>query len=342
VAAPLFGEDVIVDTTGRIGIVTRVANELIDELDEPQYDEPVPDGTAQVCYLDSEEPVVLPADALSVVDRCFLHGDIVGRTADPAGQTGTVVNVNIEVDVRWPKTGQTATGVNVKQLRHIAPIKIGSFVVKGKWLGRVEECLDTVYVRFADNSLCKIAETSLDELEPVHATPLLDDAHPYWPGQVVRGPQAFKRASWIRGTYKASKHKQGKIVRVQPCVLTVLWLANQGMGGAETTEEEYVKVSDIEHLGHFSWTWWQVGDRGMLPHPVAETGVSEGGSSGGAAAGGVAPRRYEMPRTVGSRARRRQARQQGRQQRGSGWASSAAAGGHAGQAEDYEHNCVEM
>ena len=37
----------------------------------------------------------------------------------------------------------------------------------GAWLGRVEECLDTVYVRFADGALCKVVETNLDELEPV-------------------------------------------------------------------------------------------------------------------------------------------------------------------------------
>ena len=65
------------------------------------------------------------ADALHVVDRCFLHGDIVGRAGDPAGQTGTVVNVSISADVRWCKSGQTAAGVDARDLTHICPIKIG-------------------------------------------------------------------------------------------------------------------------------------------------------------------------------------------------------------------------
>ena len=336
-AAPsLFSEDVVCDTDGRIGIVTRVANEPVEDVDDDFEEPPVPDGAAQVCWLESEEPVVLPIDTVRVVDRCFLHGDIVGRTADPAGQTGTVVNVSIEVDVRWPHSGQTASGVDVKQLRHIAPIKTGSFVVKDKWLGRVEECMDTVYVRFADKSLCKITETSLDELEPVNPTPLLDEAHPYFPGQTVRGAQAFKRAHWIRGgKYKPSKHKQGQVVRVQPYMLAVLWVANQGMDMDASPDEEYVKVSDIEHLDHFSWTWWQVGDRGLLPQPCTETSAGEGDSDAAADTGGMPARRYD--RKPGSRSRRRQSRQPGCHRAG-----VANGAGCTGQPKDQVHNCVEM
>ena len=331
--APLFSEDVICDDDGRIGIVTRT-NELLDEddMDEP----PVPDGSAEVCWLESEEPVVLPVDTLQLVDRCFLHGDIVGRSADPAGQTGTVVNVSIEVDVRWVHSGQTASGVDVKQLRHIAPIKIGSFVVKGKWLGRVEECMDTVYVRFADKSLCKITETNLDELEPVHPTPLLDEAHPYFPGQMVRGAQAFKHAHWIRGgKYKPSKHKQGKVVRVRPYMLAVAWVANQGMEQDASPDEEFIKVSDVEHLGHFSWTWWQVGDRALLPHPDVQTSAGDG-SSDAVATAGVPARRHD--RKLGSRSRRRQSRQQGCHCASGGWTGAGAGSG----CKDQEHDCVEM
>ena len=36
-------------------------------------------------------------------------------------------------------------------------------------MGRVEEALDTVFVRFQDNSLCKIEETGLDELERINS-----------------------------------------------------------------------------------------------------------------------------------------------------------------------------
>ena len=215
-----------------------------------------------------------------------------------------------------------------------------AFVVKDKCLGRVEEALDTVFVRFQDNSLCKIEETGLDELEPVHSTPLLDDTHPFFPGQIVRGPPAFKRGRWLRGAYKASKHKQGKVVRVDPCALSVVWLANQD--GAADPGDDYVRVKNIEHLDHFSWTWWQVGDRGMLAHPDTAAGgggsgaaalpAAGGGSASASGGGGAAPGSLPRSRAVGSRARRRQSRQR---QRG-------GRGGTAGPGEDAENNCVEI
>ena len=45
--------------------------------------------------------------------------------------------------------------------------------------------MDSVYVKFTDGSLCKIAEATLDDLEPVQETPLLDDTHAFYPGQTV-------------------------------------------------------------------------------------------------------------------------------------------------------------
>ena len=119
------------------------------------------------------------------MDRCFLYGDVVAPIANPTGQNGTVTDVTISADVQWLKSGHAAT-LSTKSLQHICPIKLGSFVVNGAWLGRVEECLDTVYVRFSDGATCKIAETNLDELEPVEEIPLIDDDHPYFPGLKVR------------------------------------------------------------------------------------------------------------------------------------------------------------
>lgn len=67
---------------------------------------------------------------------------------------------------------------------------------------------------------------------------------------------AFKRGRWLRGSYKASKHKNGKVVRVEPAGVGVFWLTNQGMGGPHDDGgvDEYCLVKDVEHLGHFSWT----------------------------------------------------------------------------------------
>jgi len=36
---------------------------------------------------------------LQVVDRAFMHGDVVALASDPLGQTGTVINVDMSVDL---------------------------------------------------------------------------------------------------------------------------------------------------------------------------------------------------------------------------------------------------
>ena len=138
----------------------------------------------------------------------------------------------------------------------------------GSWLGRVEECLDTVYVRFSDGALCKIIETNLDELEPVDDPPLLDDDHPYFPTQRVKGPPAFRRAKWLRGTYKSAKHRTGRVVRVEQAGLTVAWIAGFDAQTDSQQISEYCKVKDVIHLDYFAPTWWQVGDKALLRPPA--------------------------------------------------------------------------
>jgi ubiquitin-conjugating enzyme E2 O len=192
-----FMDDVVTSADGsRVGILERVASDPDDIPDagHPEYEAApeLPDGCVQVRWLGAmmgdAESEVMPAESLVVTDRCFLHGDVVQDAADPTSQTGTVIHVHITVDVKWCKSGQRASSVDVRDLAHICPVKIGSYVVKGTWLGRVEECLDNVYVRFVDGALCKVTETCLDELEPVqdHSSLLMEDAHPY-PGQTVSG-----------------------------------------------------------------------------------------------------------------------------------------------------------
>jgi hypothetical protein len=37
----------------------------------------------------------------------------------------------------------------------------------------------------------------------------------------VRGPGAFRRAKWLRGSYKQHKHRTGKVIRAEQSGLTV-------------------------------------------------------------------------------------------------------------------------
>ena len=115
------------------------------------------------------------------------------------------------------------------------------------------------------------------------ARPLLDDDHPYFPTQKVRGPTAFRRAKWLRGTYKSTKHRQGKVVRVEQAGLTVAWIA--GLDSAHDSQQisDYCKVKDVVHLDYFAPTWWQVGDKALLASPAEGAAAASGGSGSGSA-----------------------------------------------------------
>lgn len=74
-------------------IMSEDNSESEDEEEEQEEDEgedEVTEGSARVCWINSEESTEKLGD-IQVVDRAFLHGDIVAKANDPLGQTGTVV-----------------------------------------------------------------------------------------------------------------------------------------------------------------------------------------------------------------------------------------------------------
>lgn len=104
----LFQEDVVqnLSNPGRIGMVTRVGGDSSDsessdsEDDEDgEHDRTLAEGCARIVWIDSPQESVENVSDLQVVDRAFLHGDIVAMVSDPLGQTGTVIDVDMSVDL---------------------------------------------------------------------------------------------------------------------------------------------------------------------------------------------------------------------------------------------------
>jgi len=106
----LFQEDVVqsLSNPGRIGMVTRVGGDSSDsessdsEDDDEEdgvHDRTLAEGCARIVWIDSPQESVENVSDLQVVDRAFLHGDIVAMASDPLGQTGTVIDVDMSVDL---------------------------------------------------------------------------------------------------------------------------------------------------------------------------------------------------------------------------------------------------
>ena len=96
-----------------------------------------------------------PNAELRVLDRAFLHGDIVARASDALGQTGNVTAVNVDVDLRF-EDGTKVRHVSTKRLTHVRNFRPGHYAVYDNWVGRIEEVCDDVTLRFEDGSECLV------------------------------------------------------------------------------------------------------------------------------------------------------------------------------------------
>ncbi len=73
----------------------------------------------RVCWLGTNgESAVEAIKSLEVVDRAFLHGDVVARASDALGQSGCVTGIHLSVDLEWPN-GEKQNNVTTRRIRHI-------------------------------------------------------------------------------------------------------------------------------------------------------------------------------------------------------------------------------
>ncbi|XP_031476146.1 probable ubiquitin-conjugating enzyme E2 23 isoform X1 [Nymphaea colorata] len=275
---------------GLIGMVMEVGGDLdsdssiSDSEDDSDSNDLLLNGQVKVIWADHTETKD-NADEIVVADRAFMHGDVVASASDPTGQTGTVVDVDIKVDL-LAANGEIIKDISSRELLRVRDFTIGDYVLNGPWLGRVDEVLDNVTVMFDDGSACKVIKADPVRLAPV-STSLLEDAHfPYYPGQRVKSSSSsvFKNSRWISGSWKASRC-EGTVVKVQAASVFVYWIASASTGyGSDSiaipSDEQDPK--NLKLLSCLSYANWQLGDWCLFPsHKHSATSVSLNGKHGG-------------------------------------------------------------
>lgn len=240
----------------------------------------LPDGQVRIVWTDGAETTDNIGD-ITVVDRGFLHGDIVASAADPTGQLGLVVDVNITVDL-LASNGEVIKQVSSKDLKRIREFTVGDYVVRGPWLGRVDDVLDNVTILFDDGSVCKVVRADPLRLQPV-SKPVIDDANcPYYPGQRIRAVSSsvFKSSRWLSGLWKPTR-LEGTVIKVQTASVIVYWVASAYFGiGANSSNvpAEEQSPKDLNLLDCFSYANWQLGDWCLLPPSSNGNGTSNSGN----------------------------------------------------------------
>ncbi|KAF0918395.1 hypothetical protein E2562_023552 [Oryza meyeriana var. granulata] len=220
----------------------------------------LPDNKVRVLWIDGAEKTE-DIDSVVVVDRSFLHGDIVASALDPTGQMGLVADVSLLVDLQGPH-GEIIKGVSSKDLRRIREFNVGDYVVSGPWLGRVDEVLDNVNVLFDDGSVCKVARADPMRLRPASG-PLNPNAGcPFYPGQRVKAVSSsvYKTSRWLNGLWKASR-LEGTVTKVETVAVIVYWIASAHFAtNQESVPPEEQNPKDLTLLSCFSYANWQLTD----------------------------------------------------------------------------------
>ncbi|KAG8046185.1 hypothetical protein GUJ93_ZPchr0008g14150 [Zizania palustris] len=220
----------------------------------------LPDNKVRVLWIDGAEKTE-DIDSVIVIDRSFLHGDIVASASDPTGQMGLVADVNLVVDLQGPH-GEMIKGVSSKDLRRIREFNVGDYVVSGPWLGRVDEVWDNVNVLFDDGSVCKVAKADPMRLRPASGPMHPDAACPFYPGQRVKAVSSsvYKTSRWLNGLWKASR-LEGTITKVETVAVIVYWIASAHFGtNHESVPPEEQNPKDLTLLSCFSYANWQLTD----------------------------------------------------------------------------------
>ncbi|KAI5067889.1 hypothetical protein GOP47_0016234 [Adiantum capillus-veneris] len=282
--AGLYREDVVqgVSQPGVLGLVAKVAgdsdsdsSESENEEDKGADDETLSQGFARICWANSEESTHKIED-IKVVDRSFMHGDIVAKVSSPMGQTGMVTNVDLKVDLQLP-TGDVITRVDSKTIRRVRPFVLGDYVIYDQWLGRVDEIYDNVTVMFEDGAKCKISCADPERLVPVSLSPMDDSECPFYPGQRVKASftGVFKSARWLKGCWKPNR-TEGTVINVEVDSVVIYWMAAASTGSTSETPgfpAERQTPKNLKRLMNFSHTTWQLGDRALSPQRFSRKGL---------------------------------------------------------------------
>ncbi|KAL1810985.1 hypothetical protein ACET3Z_021050 [Daucus carota] len=232
----------------------------------------------RVIWMDESETVQNVKD-VELVDRGFLHGDYVASAADPTGQVGSVVDINISVDL-MTGDGSVIADVSSRDLKRVRDFAVGDYVVHGPWLGRIDDILDNVTVMFDDGSVCKVMKADPLCLKPVGKNNL-DDVHfPYYPGQRVKANSSsvFKNSRWLSGLWRANR-LEGTVTKVTVGSVFIYWIASAGYGpDSSTTPAEEQNPKNLKLLSCFMHASWQLGDWCLLPTTSrsSSTVLSEG------------------------------------------------------------------
>lgn len=245
------------------------------------------DDEALVMWDDKTQDVV-PINNLTIVDRAFMHGDIVSRVSDPLGPTGTVIQVELECDLESVISSSTKKNhhetsfeysrVNTRDMQLMHNYRFKHYAVyDNKWLCRVDRTLFDLLILFKDGSKCILrkvdAEHALNEDE------YFCDQDPFYPSQTLHFKSNYRRsllkkADWLVGQYDREVHVKAVVLNVKASDAILEYVTSSNPGSVEDQEmpQGAIDFQKLRVFSHYFRTNWAVSDRGYYaPNVNKET-----------------------------------------------------------------------
>eukprot|EP01128_Nolandella_sp_AFSM9_P007071 TRINITY_DN3779_c0_g1_i1.p1 TRINITY_DN3779_c0_g1~~TRINITY_DN3779_c0_g1_i1.p1 ORF type:complete len:870 (-),score=247.92 TRINITY_DN3779_c0_g1_i1:71-2680(-) len=267
-------------------------------------EEPLEPDMVEVLWADSQKVSIVNFADLTVTDRGFTHGDLCSPVADVEiaengdfiTKTGTISDVDLDIDVQMLLSGQKLKGIPGKWVKEIHPFMMGRHVVHADpphLVGTVDEVVYDVEVRFPDRSLCVIHEATPKTLKIVEDNLSDSDEEPvernclYYPSQeVTANAKTLEKAEWKqkpkanknRKKKKASKRMTGTVVSVKPSSVGVYWIKQKERSKHDKFDD--MDPSKLSVLSRFKYTKYEIGDLIVVP-PAVRRKFGGGGGGGG-------------------------------------------------------------
>ncbi|CAM8985902.1 unnamed protein product [Rhodiola kirilowii] len=223
-------------------------------------------GQAQ-SILSSLEQSIGRIDNFLSFERGFTIGDIVCAAADPSGQMGKVVDVQMLVDLE-NVSGEIIENVNSRKLQKIRSMSCGDFVVYGSWVGRVDKVVDHVTILYDDGAKGVVTTEDPENMLPVSPSVVEDSQYPHYPGQRVRvrSSSVSKSARWLCGSGNKNR-EEGTVAVVEAGLVYVHWFscALFVCGFTVPPPASVLDSKKLTLLSCFSHAHWHLGDWCILP-----------------------------------------------------------------------------
>lgn len=228
-----FAEDVVClkKDEEKVGIVIKTTLDE-DEIDEDSESENVPlqPKYVRVAFMnENEDSRDVHESKLICLDRYLKLGDIARYPVEMGNkqQTGTVINVRVIVDLQatYNKDNEITIlkDIDTTKLINYYDIEEGTCVLLNNWFGVVKNVYDDIYVKFSDNSVCKLPATDV-KIEDKYKDSSRFGIERIYSGVKVQALKSdtFKNAQWIQGHYKPS-NTTGYVIMTQISKVYVEW-----------------------------------------------------------------------------------------------------------------------